>query len=386
MGAWWNTCGWNWSQYAPFENLGCSSTKRPSISGKTATLFLVRDSNFLLFGLHPICCKTSICHFGNSWYNRPLSFVQGNWFFKAVFLHIGHNAGAVNSVFHNRQTLYHRPNAYRIYYLDYSKWLQTTEQFLKKKREVAWTILTALFLTGGLLTKGLVALAIPLSVLLPWYIFTNSFQPRKILNRNIVLLFMAIALAFILFSIWLLFVYKRLGMTALDEVVWHNNFGRFSGALSHHSEPFWYYFKKLPEQAVPWAIITPFVIFSYLKEFRIHGEKKTALMLCWLIFPLALLCAASGKRPIYLIPLHPSAAWAAGTFIDKEIKRYSQSPRKIKFIDCFFTVLNAAAAITTLIFLVFLFEKEQLINLTGFLPCIVLLLILSSIVHIKTNL
>jgi len=251
-----------------------------------------------------------------------------------------------------------------------------------RRHEVLWTLLYALLLAGGLLTKGFVALAIPLAALLPWYVIANDFNTEKILSRQAGLWGMAIIMALTLFGIWLVFLYQAAGIKAVWEVVWANNFGRFSGFYHGHAEPFWYYLRKLPEQVLPWAIVIPVALPLYLKEFVVLKSRRTLLIISWLIFPFIMLSFASGKRPIYLIPLHPAAAWMAAVFLDDCIRRHFKWCESGKLIKYLLGILLLAGAGAGTFFSVFLHNKGALLALPGLLVCITVLPLAASLKYL----
>ena len=195
---------------------------------------------------------------------------------------------------------------------------------LKEKddsRALGWAALLALALAGGLLTKGLVAAAVLLAALLPWYLLQRGLKPETFFLRQNMFLMGALTLAGLVFSIWLYHLYQKAGMDALYEVLWKNNFGRFSGGHREHVEPFWYYIKKLPEQLMPWAVIMPFALFFHVRDILVRRRKRSILLVSWLLVPFLLLSISAAKRPIYLLPVHPAAAWAAGTFIHECLRQ-----------------------------------------------------------------
>lgn len=252
----------------------------------------------------------------------------------------------------------------------------------KRKHEVLWTLLCAFFLAGGLLTKGLVALAIPLAALLPWYVAANDFKTDRIFTRQAGLFFMAIMMALALFGIWLIFLYQAAGINAVYEVVWANNFGRFSGFHHGHAEPFWYYLKKLPEQALPWAIVIPMALPLYIKEIATRKNTKILLIISWLIFPFLMLSAASGKRPLYLIPLHPAAAWMAAIFFDDCIRRHFKWCESGKFMKYLLGILVLVGAGTIIFFFVFLHNNRAIPALPGLLICTAVLPLAASLKYV----
>lgn len=252
-----------------------------------------------------------------------------------------------------------------------------------KRQELLQTLLFSFFLSAGLLTKGLVALAIPLVVLLPWYAVTRGPGLNLIMNRKIGFFLAAILIAFVFFGIWLFFLYEKAGAEAVYELVWRNNFGRFSGTHAAHAEPFLYYFRKLPEQALPWAVLIPFAIGWHLQRVIVRRESSSVFLICWLTFPFLMLCAASGKRPIYLLPLHPAAVLAIGIFVDAWIMqrvRWFSDRIVLKYFLMALAFIETAA---TLLFIYFIYSGGKTAGPSGLLVCITIIPAAMSLAYLK---
>jgi len=79
----------------------------------------------------------------------------------------------------------------------------------------------------------------------------------------------------------------------------------------------------------------------------------------WLLVPFLILSISSAKRPIYLLPIHPAAAWAAGTFIDECIRKQVRwfSEKRLWYL---FLVLAASVAVAACILLYFLYHHVKI--------------------------
>ncbi len=243
-----------------------------------------------------------------------------------------------------------------------------------------WAVLLALSLAGGLLTKGLVAVAVPLTALLPWYLVERGFSLGTVFDRRSMFLTASLVSACLIFSIWIFYLHHKAGMDAVYEVLWTNNFGRFSGAHKEHIEPFWYYMKKLPEQLVPWVVVMPFAVFLHMQDILVKKRKRSVLMMSWLLVPFLILSISSAKRPIYLLPIHPAAAWAAGTFIDecirKQVRWFSE-----KGLWYLFLLLAASEAAAACILLYFLYNHVEIQNPAFLLALVCLAVTILALIH-----
>ncbi len=101
------------------------------------------------------------------------------------------------------------------------------------------------------------------------------------------------------------------GLGAVGEFFLGNVRDRF-GEEAHHAKPFWFY-AGFAWQALPWSLLAAVGAVAALGD---RGPVREALLgpLCWLGTGLVAFSLASGKRPLYLLPLYPAAALlAAGT-------------------------------------------------------------------------
>ena len=204
--------------------------------------------------------------------------------------------------------------------------LAESESFSRQKK---WFLLFTLFLSGALLSKSLIGLAIPASALFFWLLIDNLYISRKFTLSNWFYLFAGSALAFIPIALWLWLLYCAHGYDAVYTVVWTNNFGRFMGSHAEHVEPFYYYLTKLPEQLQPWTILLPFAMVFHFIRAKKTLNKNSLFMLCWMVIPFILLSIAAGKRQVYVLPLYAAEAIMIGTFIGPIIEGTLKLPEKI---------------------------------------------------------
>ena len=174
-----------------------------------------------------------------------------------------------------------------------------------------WYIGFILSLSCAVFTKGLVGLAVPLSALFIWQIWQKNFS-----FRNWAFLLVASVLCLIPISIWIYFLHHSLGWDAVYEVVWSNNFGRFTSAYGGHHKPLYFYMISFPQHFIPWVLFLPFAVVYHFRETRAWKEKSAPLFfLFWLAVPLILLSISSGKRGLYLLPVYPAAALFVGSAV-----------------------------------------------------------------------
>ncbi|MBN2491915.1 MAG: glycosyltransferase family 39 protein [Planctomycetes bacterium] len=160
----------------------------------------------------------------------------------------------------------------------------------------------------GFLTKGPVALTVPLVAVLGYLILDGRLRAL----REVIPTPLGVA-AFVLVALpWYLLVLQRhpevLG-TWLGE-----SLGRFDDEWTAHQEPFHYYLRRTFCAALlPWVLLLPAMIA--------HAASATArkslpaglkLATAWVVLGLVLFSCSSSKRQYYLLPLTPGFALAVG--------------------------------------------------------------------------
>ena len=121
---------------------------------------------------------------------------------------------------------------------------------------------------------------------------------------------------------WLLFLYRDGGSAALQEILWTNSVGRFSGSFSEagHFEPFYYYLVRLPQAFLPWNILLYLGLWHFRK--RLAQDRYLLFFCLWLAAQFALLTLASSKRMVYLMALAPAAAVIAAEYSHGFLSRW----------------------------------------------------------------
>jgi len=172
------------------------------------------------------------------------------------------------------------------------------------------------FATGiaiSTLSKGVLGLALPGVVIFACLLWDSLAQRRLQISAWLrPLLWTLPGLVPVL--VWLLFLYRDGGSAALQEILWTNSVGRFSGSFSEagHFEPFYYYLLRLPQAFLPWNILLYLGLWHFRK--RLLRDRYLLFFTLWLAAQFALLTLASSKRMVYLMALAPAAAVIAAEF------------------------------------------------------------------------
>jgi 4-amino-4-deoxy-L-arabinose transferase len=210
---------------------------------------------------------------------------------------------------------------------------------LIEKQHVIFIYCCAISLGLAFLTKGPVALILPLTVilsLLKW----RPLPPLKfwhwVLGLTIFLLIST--------SWFLILVYEN------KEFIHYFLFNHTIERITHaevfsRSKPFYYYLLFLPVLALPW--IVPFV-FQLFKRTESRTIVKR-IVLYWVGIPLLFFSAVSSKLPLYILPLFPGISIVTASYFTKNVL-----PR----ISIIFFVLNAIIGAALLYLALCIFNNE----------------------------
>jgi 4-amino-4-deoxy-L-arabinose transferase-like glycosyltransferase len=163
-------------------------------------------------------------------------------------------------------------------------------------------LLTALGLSGGMLTSGPIALAyvLPLALLAPVWVRA----PRPQWNHWYGDLTKATVLALTVFGLWLAGVARSDGWA--EVVRWLSHTWKGS-ALEWFpaQQPWWWYAAILPLVLLPWSVLP----LAWMRLWHIRREPLDGgfvLCLLWLVLPLLWLTLVPVKQAHYLLPLLPA--------------------------------------------------------------------------------
>jgi 4-amino-4-deoxy-L-arabinose transferase-like glycosyltransferase len=172
---------------------------------------------------------------------------------------------------------------------------------LEERPVAAWAAMAV-----GALTKGPVALAIPLLALVPHALATGERVRRLFPPRGLVV-FAAIALP------W--FVAVSVAHPDFPGYVFlRETLARVTTTSFHRTAPFWYYLPILPVAAFPWIVPALARLRHWRAAWTLRRDPAASeplLLACWVIVPLLLFTLNQSKLPQYVLPLMPALTLAA---------------------------------------------------------------------------
>jgi 4-amino-4-deoxy-L-arabinose transferase len=178
-----------------------------------------------------------------------------------------------------------------------------------RQRTLAW-MGVGIACAMALLTKGFLALVLPVLVAVPYMAWQRRFT--ELLRQGL----LAVLVAVLVCLPWSLLVHGR-EADFWNFFFWHEHIQRFAGADAQHAEPIWFYLPLLVLSSLPWAALLPLTLEYHWNQRR---EARTVFLALWLILPLAFLSIAKGKLPTYILPCMMPLALLMGPALNSALQ------------------------------------------------------------------
>jgi 4-amino-4-deoxy-L-arabinose transferase-like glycosyltransferase len=196
----------------------------------------------------------------------------------------------------------------------------------------------------GSITKGPLAILIPLATLLPYTVLTGR-PVRRLFPLKGLALFALVALP------WFLAVSRRVPEFP-HYVFVRETLERVTTTRFHRTAPIWYYLPILPVAAFPWIVPA----LGRLKNWRwawlgrrVNANAQEAILLaCWVLGPLLFFTLNQSKLPQYVLPLMPPFALAAARLLTRQASELGGGigvGRRV-YVGCAATLGVALASLT----------------------------------------
>ena len=185
-------------------------------------------------------------------------------------------------------------------------------------RRAGWLLAAGAAVGLGFLTKGPLAVILPLLVVAPLWWRERRGDPLPIGG-----LAAAAALAALIAAPWFVAMARIHGLAYLEGFFIGDNVERFATARFNDPRPVWFYLPIVAGGLLPWTplavtAITPAT--AWLRRRQPPGPIAIRLLV-WALLPLLFFTASIGKQPRYILPILPPLALLLGRAVQLRLAR-----------------------------------------------------------------
>ncbi|MHB8881935.1 MAG: ArnT family glycosyltransferase [Thermodesulfovibrionales bacterium] len=171
-----------------------------------------------------------------------------------------------------------------------------------------------LFSALAFLTKGLIGIVFPFGIALVYMLLTERPAGlKKVFSLGGALLFLVVA------APWYLAQYSVNGQEFIDQFFIKHHFRRYTGIISGHKGPVYFYIPALLIGLMPWVVFLPAGVINSIRAIREQGPSAEGtpasvkhspelLAVIWLSSIVLFFSLATTKLPNYILPAVPAAS------------------------------------------------------------------------------
>jgi 4-amino-4-deoxy-L-arabinose transferase-like glycosyltransferase len=175
------------------------------------------------------------------------------------------------------------------------------------KREILWSYV---FMGLAVLSKGLIGVVLPALLLASFAIVRRDW--RMIVDAKLQL---GIPIFLVVAAPWFYLVNSATDGRWLADFIYIHHLQRYT-EWDGHRHPFFYYFRTLPVDFLPWTVFAiPAVLAYFPYRQLLQRSKALYFSLCFLVVFL-FFSLSDSKRDLYLLPLMPTLALLVGNYIE----------------------------------------------------------------------
>lgn len=176
----------------------------------------------------------------------------------------------------------------------------------------------------GFLAKGLVAPAVALLTIVPFFLWNRraeeTYSPSARAWIFGLLAFAAIA------APWPLALVAHYRLFPLEKLIGEYTVGRYTGVVENQSGPIWYYLPVVVLGFFPWIAFLPMAIAYGVRRLRVGAEQASLarlvrLSFAWIVMPLIFFSFARTKLPNYVALEFPALALITALYFEDVVRK-----------------------------------------------------------------
>lgn len=170
------------------------------------------------------------------------------------------------------------------------------------------------------LTKGLIGIVFPFGVAIVYLLIAEGLAGiKKIFSLKGVLLFLVISMP------WYIAQLAINGQEFIEQFLIKHHFRRYTGVISGHRGPFYYYIPALIIGMFPWIAFLPAGLrnaFNKNPEIQTHNSKPNLFAFIWFAFVFVFFSFSTTKLPNYILPAIPAASMLIANGLNDQDERW----------------------------------------------------------------
>lgn len=171
------------------------------------------------------------------------------------------------------------------------------------------------FMALATLSKGLIGVVLPGLLCALFIVARRDWHLLKDLRLPL-----GIPIFLLITAPWFMLVNNATDGRWLGEFIYVHHWQRYTLG-SGHRQPFYYYFKTLPADFLPWTIIAVPALLAYRPYRNVSHAPETLFFALWFVTIFLFFSLSDTKRDLYMLPAFPALAVLTASYIDDLLSR-----------------------------------------------------------------